>query len=77
MVAYVLLFEQKKVDQAIAVLEENAKRHPSSPQAHEYLGQAYLAKEDKAAAMRCFERVLQLKPGDEEATQQLQNARGK
>jgi cytochrome c-type biogenesis protein CcmH/NrfG len=60
---------------AIAVLEENAKRHPSSPQAHEYLGQAYLAKEDKASAIRCFERVLQLKPGDEAVTQRLQSAR--
>jgi len=76
-VAYLLLFEQKNVDQAVAVLEENAKRHPSSPQAHEYLGQAYLAKEDKASAIRCFERVLQLKPGDEGATQQLRSVRGK
>jgi tetratricopeptide (TPR) repeat protein len=76
-VAFLLLFEQKKVDQAVAVLEENAKRHPSSPQAHEYLGQAYLAKEDKASAIRCFERVLQLKPGDEATAQQLQSVRGK
>ena len=76
-VAFLLLFEQKKVDQAVAVLEENAKRHPASPQAHEYLGQAYLAKEDKASAIRCFERVLQLKPGDEATAQQLQSVRGK
>ena len=76
-VAFLLLFEQKKIDQAIAVLEENAKRHPSSPQAHDYLGQAHLAKEDKPSAIRCFERVLQLKPGDEAAIQQLQRVRGK
>jgi cytochrome c-type biogenesis protein CcmH/NrfG len=61
---------------AIAVLEENARRHPSSPQAHEYLGQAYLAKEAKSSAIRCFERVPQLKPGDEAATQRSQSARG-
>jgi tetratricopeptide (TPR) repeat protein len=77
MVAYVLLFDQKKVDHAIAVLEENVKRHPHSPRAHDYLGQAYLAKEDKAAAIRCFERVLQLHPGDEEATKMLQSVRAK
>jgi tetratricopeptide (TPR) repeat protein len=73
-VAFLLLFEKKKIDQAIAVLEENAKRHPLSPDAHEYLGEAYLAKNDKAAAVRSFERVLQLKPGDEGATQHLQKA---
>jgi len=77
MVAYVLLFDQKKVDQAIAVLEENVKRHPYSPHAHQYLGEAYLAKEDKTAAIRCFERVLQLKPDDEEATKMLQSVRAK
>jgi predicted alpha/beta superfamily hydrolase len=75
MVAWVLLFDQKKVDEAILVLEENVRRHPSSPQAHDYLGQAYLAKGDKAAAIRSFERVLQLKPGDEDATEQLKNLR--
>ena len=72
-----LLFEQKKIDQAIAVLEENAKRHPLSPDAHEYLGEAYLAKDDKAAAVRSFERVLQLKPGDEVAIKHLQKAQAK
>ena len=77
MIGYILLFDQKKVDEAIAVLEENAKRHPSSPEAHEYLGQAYLMKEDKAAAIRSFERVLQLKPGDEEATKHLKSVRAK
>jgi predicted alpha/beta superfamily hydrolase len=76
-VAYVLLFEHKKVDQAVAVLEENVKRHPASPLAHDYLGQAYLAKEDKVSAVRCFERVLQLKPGDQDAARQLESARGK
>jgi len=77
LLAGVLLFEQKKVDEGIAVLEENARRHPSSPEAHSYLGQAYLVKEDKAAAIRCFERVLQLRPGDEEAAQFLKSARAK
>lgn len=75
MVAWILLFDQKKVDEAIGVLEENVRRYPSSPNAHDYLGQAYLAKGDKAAAIRSFEHVLQLKPGDEGATQQLKSLR--
>jgi tetratricopeptide (TPR) repeat protein len=75
LLAGVLLFEQNQVDEGIAVLEENVRRHPSSPEAHSYLGRAYLAKEDKAAALRCFERVLQLRPGDEEAAQFLKSAR--
>jgi predicted alpha/beta superfamily hydrolase len=74
---FVLLFQQKKIDRAIAVLEENVKRHPLSPAAHEYLGEAYLAKNDAAAAIRSFERALELKPGDEEATKHLQKALGK
>jgi predicted alpha/beta superfamily hydrolase len=75
--AFDLLFERKKVTEAIAVLEENAKRYPSSPRAHDYLGQAYLAKGDKPAALRCFQRVLELDPGDQEAVKQLENARAK
>ncbi|MET0594796.1 MAG: alpha/beta hydrolase-fold protein [Polyangiaceae bacterium] len=76
-VGYVLLFAHKKVDEAIALLEENVRIHPSSPQAHEYLGEAFLVKDDKGAAIRCFERVLQLKPGDEEATKHLKSLRAK
>ena len=75
MVAWLLLFDQKKVEEAIGVLEENVRRHPSSPEAHAYLGQAYLAKGDKHAAIRSFEHVLKLKPGDEDAAQQLKNLR--
>ena len=72
-----LLFEQKKVDEAIALLEENVRLHPSSSQALQYLGEAFLMKDDKGAAIRGFERMLQLKPGDAEVPEQLKRLRAK
>jgi hypothetical protein len=36
-----------------------------------------LAKGDKPAAIRCFQRVLELDPSDQEAAKQLANARAK
>jgi predicted alpha/beta superfamily hydrolase len=62
LVSFSLLFEKKKVDEAIAVLEQSAKTYPNSAAAHEHLGRAYLVKGDKAAAIRCFERALELDP---------------
>jgi len=67
LVSYTLLFEMNKVDDAIRLLERNAKSYPSSAAAHDHLGRAYLVKGDTTSARRCFERVLELDPSDEDA----------
>lgn len=75
LVSFSLLFEKKKVDEAIALLERSAKTYPNSAAAHEHLGRAYLVKGDKAAAARCFERALELDPSDQEVRAELAQVR--
>jgi hypothetical protein len=71
LVSYTLLFERNKVDDAVRLLERNAKGYPNSTAAHDHLGRAYLVKGDMASARRCFERVLELDPNDEDARAEI------
>jgi tetratricopeptide (TPR) repeat protein len=75
LVSFSLLFEKKKVDEAIAVLERSAKTYPNSAAAHEHLARAYLVKGDKSAAIRCYERAVELDPADPEMKSELAKLR--
>jgi predicted alpha/beta superfamily hydrolase len=75
LVSFSLLFEKKKVDEAIAVLERSAKTYPHSAAAHEHLARAYLVKGDKASAIRCYERAVELDPTQEEMKGELAKLR--
>jgi predicted alpha/beta superfamily hydrolase len=71
LVSFSLLFEKNKVDEAIRLLLQNTKVYPNSSAAHDHLGRAYLVKGDKASALRCFERALELDPSDEDLRAEL------
>ncbi len=69
-IGYRLLFEGR-VPLAIAVFRANAGRNPKSPNAHDSLGEAYLAADDFAHAREAYGEVLVLDPGNENATRML------
>jgi CubicO group peptidase (beta-lactamase class C family) len=73
---YHLLLVRRDPQAAIAVLGFNAVRFPSSPNVHDSLGEAYMAAGDKAAAIRSYEKVLELDPGNANATNMLERLRG-
>ena len=64
--------QQQKYDEAIRVLEFNSKLYPDSPGVYDVLGEAYLAKGDKAKAKEYFEKALSINPRDWHARQALQ-----
>jgi tetratricopeptide (TPR) repeat protein len=60
---YTLLFS-KKVDEAIAIFQKNAKDHPDSWNVHDSLGEALAAKGDKKAAADSYSKALNLVKDD-------------
>jgi len=52
-----------KPDQAIALLQGVLRRDPKSPDAHNWLGVAYLQKNSYPEAEREFRRAIELRPG--------------
>lgn len=61
---------------AIAVYELNARYHPESVSIHFSLGRLYEAAGDERAAIRSYERVLELSPEHERAMERLAALRG-
>jgi predicted alpha/beta superfamily hydrolase len=66
---------QRDTTKAIAILELNARFYPNSAKAQDALGDAWLAKGDRAKAAAYFEKSLALKPGNEYATTALRRLR--
>lgn len=64
---YLLLYEQKKYDDAIAVFQRNAGLYPSSANANASLGEAYMVAGKKEPALACYERTLELMPTSDKA----------
>ena len=56
------IMETKNYDDAIKILDFNAKMYPNSGETFSELGEAYLAKGDKAQARENFEKTLKLNP---------------
>jgi hypothetical protein len=75
LVSATLLFEKKQTDDAIRLLERGARSYPNSADAVSHLGQAYMIKGDKASAIRCFERALELDPNDDDVRAELAKLR--
>ena len=69
-VGYRLLAEGR-VPFAITVLRVNVERYPQSPNAHDSLGEAYLAAGDYARARASYREVLALDPGNANAQRML------
>ena len=60
-------------DAAIAVFLMNINLNPNSSNAYDSLGDAYVAKGDKAQARASFEKALQINPDFEAAREKLRN----
>lgn len=65
------------LDQAIEVFKLNVAVFPQSPNAHDSLGEAYMKKGDKDAAIRSYERALELNPNQRTAIEALKKLREK
>lgn len=65
------LLGMKRPADAVAILALNVRAYPGSPNAYDSLGEAYLAAGDKARAAEQYRKVLQLDPGNANATEAL------
>jgi CubicO group peptidase (beta-lactamase class C family) len=74
-IGYKLLAIEKMAD-AIVVFKQTVSDHPDSWNAWDSLGEAYMDNSDKAEAIRCYEKSLQLNPGNTNGTEQLKKLRG-
>lgn len=61
----------KRVPDAVAVFELNVAEHPRSGNAYDSLGEAYLAGGDRGAALRSYQRALELNPQNANAAEQI------
>jgi hypothetical protein len=68
---YELLHTRNRVNEAIELFEENVKNHPTSFSAYEYLGEAFMIKDQKDLAIECFEKSLSLNPNNERVIEML------
>ncbi|HEY0161835.1 MAG TPA: tetratricopeptide repeat protein, partial [Edaphobacter sp.] len=64
---FLLLYEQKKTDDAIAVFQRKVELYPSSPDANANLGEAYAVAGKKELALACYEKTLALMPTSDRA----------
>ena len=69
------LLGQGRIDQAVFVLELNARRHPDSWNAHDSLGEAYAKAERNKDAIRSYRRSLRLNPENANARKMLEALR--
>lgn len=65
------LINQKKFDEAIDALKLNTEMYPSSGNAYDSLGEAYMDAGQKALAIQSYEKSLQLDPKNENAVTML------
>lgn len=63
-------------DSAAALLKLNVTNYPESYNAYDSLGEAYAVKNEKALAIECYEKSLELNPGNENAKKRLQMLTG-
>lgn len=65
------LLDAKRTKEAIEVCLLNVEAHPQSFRAHNNLGEAYAANDDKELAIRSYSTALKLKPNNVEAIEAL------
>ena len=68
---YILLYDQKKYDDAIAVFTRNVELYPDNGNAHASLGEGYMVAGNKPLAIKSFERALDLAPNSNFVKSQL------
>ena len=73
---YVLL-RQDRIDEGIQIFKLNAEAYPESFNVYDSLGEAYLIKGEKEAAIRSYEKSLELNPGNENGREMLKRLREK
>jgi tetratricopeptide (TPR) repeat protein len=61
------LLRARRLDDAVAVFEKNAAAFPESGNAHDSLGEGHLARGDKASALACYKKAVELDPKNENA----------
>lgn len=66
------LLKQKRIDEAIGVIEQNANEHPTSVSIFESLAKLYIEKGDKKMAMKNYRRVVELDPKNSNAKRALE-----
>jgi len=69
------LLGQGRLEEALFIFEENARRHPDSWNAHDSLGEAYATAGRTADAIRSYERSLALNPDNANAKRMLEALR--
>jgi CubicO group peptidase (beta-lactamase class C family) len=74
---YHLLNARRDVNGALAVFAFNVSMFPSSHNVYDSLGEAQLAAGQREAAIRSYRKVLELDPGNENATQVLERLGGR
>jgi CubicO group peptidase (beta-lactamase class C family) len=72
---YILLYDQKKNDDAIAVFTRNVELYPDNGNAHASLGEGYMVAGNKALALESYERALKLVPNSNFVKSQLAKLR--
>jgi CubicO group peptidase (beta-lactamase class C family) len=73
---YHYLTTGKAADAAIAVFRLNVEAFPTSANAYDSLGEAYMTKGDKELAIKNYQRSLELDPQNTNATEMLKRLRG-
>ena len=70
MVGYALL-QNDLINEAIAVFKLNVKLYPNIPNCYDSLGEAYMVGGNKEEAIKNYETVLKMQPGNKNAQQML------
>jgi CubicO group peptidase (beta-lactamase class C family) len=73
MLGYQLLYEDKRISDAIAMFKLNTAEHPASSNAFDSLGEAYLRDGNKKLAMRSYEMAVKLDPKNGHAASVLKD----
>jgi len=73
---YILLYDQKKNDDAIAVFTRNVELYPDNGNAQASLGEGYMVAGNKALAIESYERALKLVPNSRFVKSQLAKLQG-
>jgi hypothetical protein len=72
---YHFLYWWGREKEALEVFKLNTSLFPESANAYDSLGEAYLTSGDTESAIRCYEKSLELNPGNNNAAQRLKQLR--
>ena len=72
---YYFLNTRKTIDAAVSVFALNVEAFPNSANAHDSLGEAYMAKGEKQLAIKNYRRSLELNPRNTNAVEMLKKLR--